>query len=57
MSWSKERRGGSLYTCQHLSEDMREKMENVFFAEDLVRQILNRSTVSKAGENPIKMFM
>lgn len=32
-------------------------MENIFFVEDLVRQILNRKSVIKAGDKLIKMFM
>jgi len=36
------------------------KVENIFFVEDLVRKILNRSSVSSARDKPIKpikMFM
>ena len=33
------------------------KVENVFFVEELVRQILNKRSVIKAGYKLIKMFM
>lgn len=33
------------------------KVENVFFVADLVRQILNKSSVIKAGDKLMKMFM
>jgi len=29
---------------------LRKKMENIFFVEDLISQILNRSTVGMAGD-------